>query len=110
MEINTRPDCPVARSADIIADRWTLLILRNLSLDGPQRFQDFAKALDGISPTTLSARLKSLQEHGLIAREVIDTHPPRTLYALTDLGLNVRPVLKALHQFGSALPGKPENS
>lgn len=104
MEINTRKNCPVARGVDVAWDKWSILILRNLILDGPHRFQDLANALEGISPTTLSARLKSLQENGLVRRDVIATHPPKTIYTLTELGEKVKPVVGALKQFGNALP------
>ncbi len=106
MEINTRKNCPVARGGDLIWDKWSLLILRNLNLDGPHRFQDFANALEGVSPTTLSARLKALQENGLIQRTVTDAHPPGTLYELTDLGRTTKPIIQALARFGSPLPKK----
>jgi len=104
MEINTREHCPVARSLDIIGDKWSILIIRNLVLDGPHRYQDFANALPSVSPTTLSARLKSLQAHGLIQREVLETHPPKTIYTLTKLGEEMKPVVRALRQFGGHLP------
>ncbi|MEL6102880.1 MAG: helix-turn-helix domain-containing protein [Pseudomonadota bacterium] len=106
MEINTREHCPVARSLDIVGDKWSILVIRNLALDGPHRFQDFANALPGISPTTLSARLKSLQENGIVKREVLNSHPPRTIYSLTKLGEEMKPVVRALRQFGGKLPPK----
>ena len=98
-----RPNCPLAHAADAIGDRWSLLILRNLNLDGPQGFQELSRALDTISPTTLSGRLKALQENGLVERQVVDAHPPRTSYALTETGKAVRPVLKALFHFGDSI-------
>ncbi len=101
MEINTRKNCPVALGADVVWDKWSILIIRNLGLDGAHRFQDFVNALEGISPTTLSSRLKSLQENGLILREIIDSHPPRTTYTLTELGKEMKPVIQALGRFGS---------
>ena len=55
--------CPVARTLDLIGERWTILILRDLLLQGPRKFQDFEQSLTGISPNTLSARLKKLEEH-----------------------------------------------
>lgn len=103
MEIDTREHCPVAHGLDIIGDKWSILIIRNLILDGPRRFQDFANALPGISPTTLSARLKALQANGLIQRDVLESHPPRTIYALTELGEEIKPVVRALRQFGSVM-------
>ena len=104
MTINTRENCPVARAISVVGDKWSLLIIRNLGLDGPQRFQDLSKALVGISPNTLSARLKSLQGSGLVERRVVDAHPPRTLYSLTQKGEAARPIVLALREFGSSLP------
>jgi len=94
------PKCPIARSLDIIGERWTLLILRDLTLMGPRRFQDLQQRLRGISPNTLSARLKSLEDAGLIERRFYEDHPPRAEYRLTDKGAALRPVLKALREWG----------
>jgi len=104
MEINLRQNCPVARGANIVGDKWTLLILRNLLWDGSQRYQDFINGLEGISPTTLSKRLKSLQNDGLVLRQIIDGHPPRTLYKLTEIGLRAGPVIVAISEFGALIP------
>ena len=92
--------CPVARSLDIIGERWTILILRDLLLGGPCRFQDFENSLAGISPNTLSARLKRLEEHGVVERRFYEQHPPRAEYALTEKGEELRPVLRALLDWG----------
>ena len=92
--------CPVARTLDIIGERWTMLILRDLLLDGPRRFQDFERSLAGISPNTLSARLKRLEEHGIIERRFYEQHPPRAEYVLTGKGRQLGPVLKTLLDWG----------
>ena len=96
-------NCPIHQVATHVWDRWTLLILRNLVRDGPQRFQDFVDSLDGISPTTLSARLKDLQSKGLVERVVVDGYPPRTKYELTELGRQAQPMMKAIRTFGTIL-------
>jgi DNA-binding HxlR family transcriptional regulator len=93
-------DCPVARTLDVIGERWTLLLLRDLLLEGPRRFQDFQESLPGVAPNTLSARLKDLEKHGLIARRLYSEHPPRLEYRLTDRGKSLGPVLKALRDWG----------
>jgi DNA-binding HxlR family transcriptional regulator len=93
--------CPVARTLDIIGERWTILILRDLLLDGPRKFQDFEHSLAGISPNTLSARLKRLEEYGVVDRRFYEQHPPRAEYVLTDKGRSLGPVLKALLDWGS---------
>ena len=104
METNTRRNCPVSRVGNLIWDKWSLLILRNLILDGPHRFQDFLNALEGIGPTTLSNRLKALQKSGLIDRQVLDDHPPRTMYQLTQLGTKAQPMMVAIREFGTLIP------
>lgn len=102
--------CPVARTLDIIGERWTILLLRDLLLQGPRRFQDFEDSLVGIGPNTLSARLKRLEEHGIVERRFYEQHPPRAEYLLTDKGRQLGPVLKALLDWGrkhTAAPAPP---
>jgi DNA-binding HxlR family transcriptional regulator len=92
--------CPIARTLDVVGDRWTILILRDLVVDGPRKFQDFERSLRGISPNTLSTRLKRLEEAGIIERRFYEQHPPRAEYLLTDKGSEFRPVLRALLEWG----------
>ena len=92
--------CPVARTLEIIGDRWTILIVRDLLRKGPRKFLDFEQSLEGISPNTLSARLKTLEEAELIERRFYEQHPPRAEYVLTDKGRELRPVLRALKEWG----------
>ena len=92
--------CPIARTLDIIGERWTILILRDLLLEGPRKFQDFQQSLAGISPNTLSARLKRLEESGVVERRFYEQHPPRAQYLLTAKGRALGPVLKALLDWG----------
>jgi DNA-binding HxlR family transcriptional regulator len=92
--------CPIARSLAVIGDRWTILILRDLVRLGPRKFQDLERSLRGISPNTLSVRLKRLEEAGIVERHFYEQHPPRAEYALTDMGNELRPVLKALFEWG----------
>jgi DNA-binding HxlR family transcriptional regulator len=93
-------DCPVARTLDAIGERWTILILRDLFLQGPRKFQDFEASLSGISPNTLSSRLKRLEDHGIIVRRFYEEHPPRAEYVLTPKGRELGPVLKSLRAWG----------
>jgi DNA-binding HxlR family transcriptional regulator len=93
-------DCPVARTLEIVGERWTLLILRDLVVKGPQRFQDLEMGLAGVAPNTLSARLKTLEEEGVIETRLYETHPPRYEYLLTAKGQALGPVLKALRDWG----------
>jgi DNA-binding HxlR family transcriptional regulator len=94
------PRCPVARALEIIGERWTILILRDLIIDGPRKFQDLLDSLSGISPNTLSARLKRLEDSGIIERRFYEDHPPRAEYVLTEKGRDLRPVLRTLRDWG----------
>jgi len=93
-------DCPVARALDVIGEKWSLLILRDLFRKGPLRFQGFEAGLPGIAPNTLSARLKSLEAQGVIEARLYESHPPRYEYLLTEKGRALSPVLKALYNWG----------
>lgn len=93
-------DCPVARTLDLVGERWTILILRDLLLHGPRRFQDLQESLAGIAPNTLSARLKQMEARGLAARRAYSEHPPRLEYHLTAKGRSLGPVVKALREWG----------
>lgn len=93
--------CPVARALDVVGEKWSLLILRDLLLKGALRFQDLQDGLAGIAPNTLSARLKTLEKQGVVATRLYERHPPRFEYFLTDSGKALGPVLKALREWGS---------
>jgi DNA-binding HxlR family transcriptional regulator len=95
-------DCPVARTLDVIGDRWSLLLLRDLFLHRTRRFQDFSEALPGLTPSVLSARLKELEDSDIIESRPYSEHPPRSEYLLTDKGRSLGPVLRALRQWGEA--------
>ena len=92
--------CPVARALDVVGERWSLLILRDLLRKGPLRFQDLEQGLPGLAPNTLSARLKVLEAQGVIATRLYERHPPRYEYVLTAKGEALGPVLKALRTWG----------
>ena len=92
--------CPVAKTLEVIGDRWTLLVVRDL-LRGTRRFQDLLGSLPGIAPNILSARLKLMEEHGLIKRSFYSDHPPRAEYALTDQGRELGMVVGALAAWGA---------
>jgi DNA-binding HxlR family transcriptional regulator len=93
-------DCPVAKALDVVGEKWALLVLRDLSRKGSLRFQDLAAGLAGVAPNTLSARLKTLESQGVIDTRLYEQHPPRFEYFLTEKGLALGPVLKALYQWG----------
>jgi len=93
-------DCPVARTLDVIGEKWSLLVLRDLFRRGALRFQDLEKGLGSIAPNTLSARLKRLEAAGVVGTRLYQSHPPRYEYFLTDKGKALGPVLKALYNWG----------
>jgi DNA-binding HxlR family transcriptional regulator len=92
--------CVVAKTLDLIGERWTLLIIRDL-LAGTLRFQDLQISLPGVAPNMLSDRLKTLEAHGLLRREFYSDHPPRAAYALTAKGRELGLVVLALVRWGS---------
>jgi len=92
-------DCPVARAATIVGSKWTLLIIRDLSAGG-RRFTELERSLDGISPKTLSERLKALERKGIVHRTTYAEAPLRVEYHLTAMGEGLIPVIECLRQYG----------
>lgn len=97
--------CPVARSLDVIGDRWSLLILRDFFHFGRRRFQDFGQTLPGLTPSILSARLREFESQGVIESCLYAEHPPRLEYSLTQKGRDLGPILKALKTWGEKYAG-----
>ncbi len=91
--------CLIAQTLDVLGDRWTLLILRDL-MSGLHRYTDILDNCAGMSPNVLSDRLKRLEADGLVNRIYHRELPPRVEYSLTEKGWSVRPVLLALIDFG----------
>ena len=96
-----RSDCPIACSLELIGDRWTLLIVRDLFL-GKHRFSDFLESGEGITTNILAARLKRLERAGLAERVKYLAHPPRYEYRLTEAGRDLSPILGAMFNWGQA--------
>ena len=94
------PECPVATTVQLIGNKWKLLIIRNL-LVRPWRFNELQKDLDGISQKVLTDSLRSLEQDGLVTRTVYAEVPPRVEYALSDLGLSLKPILDAMQTWGN---------
>jgi DNA-binding HxlR family transcriptional regulator len=92
--------CAVAKALELVGDRWTLLVVRDL-LGSSRRFQDLQESLKGIAPNILSDRLKLMETHGLVARRLYSDHPPRAEYALTDKGRDLGVVVGALATWGA---------
>ncbi len=95
-------ECPVKITAGIIEGKWTTLVIREL-LPGKKRFSELQKALNGISPKVLTARLRMLEQQGLVTRTMYPTIPPTTEYELTKIGRKLEPVLNAMAVFGIEL-------
>ena len=102
--------CPIAAGLDLIGDRWTLLMLRELSM-GDRRFTDLRAALPGIAPNLLTERLRSLQAIGLITAVELPPPAARSVYSLTEDGKRIEPVLRSVARFGAAyLSGEPSET
>jgi len=98
--------CPIARALDVLGDRWTLLILREL-LGGDQRFTDLRVHLPGIASTLLTQRLRTMTQQGLVTTTEPKPGTARSRYAVTDRGRDAIPVLSALVRFGMPLLEEP---
>lgn len=99
--------CAVAKALDVVGDRWTLLIVRELWLQGACRYTDLQRGLPGIATNLLSERLKELEGNGLIRREAAPPPVATTLYELTEAGRELEPVLRALGRFGARFMPTP---
>ena len=92
--------CPVCRTADIVCGKWTLLLVRELS-EGHSRFCELERSLTGISPRTLSLRLRALEEEGIVERQTFPEVPPRVEYALTEKGRALVPIIESMRTYGA---------
>jgi DNA-binding HxlR family transcriptional regulator len=91
--------CPVCATADIICGKWTILVIRDLA-EGNARFCELERSLRGISPRTLSLRLRALEEQGILARRTFPEVPPRVEYSLTAKGRALAPLIEDMRQYG----------
>ena len=91
--------CPVCRTAEIVCGKWTLLLIRDLA-EGHSRFCELERSLQGISPRTLSLRLRALEEEGIVERHTYPEVPPRVEYALTDKGRALLPLIDNMRAYG----------
>ena len=101
--------CPIARTLDIIGDRWTMLIVRDLFM-GETRFNQFLASSPGLPPKLLADRLKRLVERGLVHRVIYSQHPLRAEYRLTEDGQTLAPIVEAIGRWGldHCFEGEPE--
>jgi DNA-binding HxlR family transcriptional regulator len=91
--------CPVARTAEIVSGKWTLLIIRDLTT-GTKRFSELERSLVGISPKTLSERLTALEREGVLHRRTYAEVPPKVEYSLTPKGQALFEVIEAMRTYG----------
>src|SRR5580693_5836766 len=91
--------CPVCRTAEVVCGKWTLLLIRDLA-EGNTRFCELERSLSGISPRTLSLRLRALEEEGIVERQTFSEVPPRVEYALTTKGQALLPIVEDMRAYG----------
>jgi DNA-binding HxlR family transcriptional regulator len=94
-------ECAVAATAEVIATKWTPLIVHDMS-EGPRRFMELEHACPGISPRTLSERLDTLERQGVVIRRSYPESPPRVEYELTEKGRALLPIIREMRKFGHA--------
>src|SRR4051794_18609757 len=95
----TNDTCPVCATSEIVCGKWTLLIIRDLA-EGRARFCELERSLAGISPRTLSLRLRALEEEGVVERDTFSEVPPRVEYALTEKGRALIPIIEDMRAYG----------
>lgn len=93
--------CPVCRTAEIVCGKWTLLLVRDLA-EGCTRFSELERSLSGISPRTLSLRLRALEDEGIVERHTFAEVPPRVEYCLTEKGAALVPIIDSMREYGTS--------
>lgn len=91
--------CPVSACAEILSGKWTILLIRDLA-EGRSRFCELERSLEGISPRTLSLRLRALEEQGIVERKTFPEVPPRVEYSLTAKGEALIPIIDGMRSYG----------
>lgn len=94
-----RSQCPIATTLDLVGDKWTLLLIRDIGLFGKHRNKDFQDAREKIPSNVLADRLRRLVSAGLVQKRLYQEHPPRYEYHLTESGKGLIPVIKAMAQW-----------
>jgi DNA-binding HxlR family transcriptional regulator len=100
MSAESNSSCPVCRTANVVCGKWTLLVIRDLAA-GSSRFCELERSLEGISPRTLSLRLRALEEEGIVERHTYPEVPPRVEYALTEKGEALVPLIEDMRRYGT---------
>lgn len=93
-------NCPIEKTMNVIGGKWTFIIIRELFY-GPKRFGELQRSSKGISPRTLSLRLKELEEEGIINRTIYSEIPPHVEYSLTEKGETLHPIFEAMKDWGN---------
>jgi DNA-binding HxlR family transcriptional regulator len=101
MSTRERSGCPISLSLELIGDRWTLLIIRDLVFAGKRHFREFLQSDEGISSRTLAERLQTLVDEGILTRSDDPTHGLKAIYRLTEVGIDLLPVLATLGAWGA---------
>src|SRR5690348_11824446 len=99
MSAASNSECPVCKTAEVVCGKWTLLVIRDLA-EGNRRFCELERSLEGISPRTLSLRLRALEDEGIVERHTYPEVPPRVDYALTDKGEALAPLIEDMRAYG----------
>lgn len=102
--MHTNGSCGIARTMEILGGKWTILLVRDL-MEGPRRFSELEHSLAGISPRTLAARLKELEEDSIISRDCSPGHP---VYSLTERGLGLHGILDQMRWWGTDMKNAPQ--
>jgi DNA-binding HxlR family transcriptional regulator len=103
----TDPTCPVFATAEIVSGKWTILLIRDLA-EGRSRFCELERSLEGISPRTLSLRLRGLEQQGIVERHTYPEVPPRVEYSLTPKGEALAPLIEDMRRYGEEWLGVNE--
>lgn len=101
------PACPVETTLTLIGDKWKVLVLRDL-MPGTKRFGELKKSIGTVSQKVLTAKLREMEQSGLLTRTVYPEVPPRVEYTLTELGRSLKPILDAMYSWGEVYQAKQE--
>jgi DNA-binding HxlR family transcriptional regulator len=99
MRQDARSTCPISTGLEIVGDRWTLLIVRDMMFAGKRHFREFLQSEEGVSSNVLADRLAMLVERGLVTRTDDPAHAQKAIYSLTELGLSLLPVIASLSRW-----------
>ena len=105
---NRRSGCPISYALDILGDKWTLLVIRDLVFKGKQNFRDFLASPEKIASNILASRLKMLEKRGIISRRADPASARKIIYGLTAKGTDLLPVLLELIRWGARHDAKTE--